>query len=283
VYLLGSKAGIYTARKLAQMLDLKFHTNAYNIKPNSDILIRYGNAQYSDKISKDTNINSRNSIIKMSAKHHLSKFLARDPDLLSPIYYPHDYDTRLPINLTFPVLARKRTHRAGNDIVYCENYCDIPEDVEFLVDFYPTSREYRVHVFNGEVIKIFRKYPINKETAHPYIRSSSFGWQYKKSKINQILEADLLVDTAIKVAKLVDAVFCGIDIAWSNKRNMGRWIIWEVNSAPALNGPSLQYYVSLFKKLIYGDEEVFYGIHRTKNNNDGSSPINPEFAGWWKY
>jgi len=274
VYLLASKAGINTGRALARKLGLKFHTNANKIKPNSDILIRYGNAQVTSMINKDTEVNSRDSIIKMSAKHRLSNMLAGDSDLLSPIYYSYRYDTRLPTNLTFPVLARKRIHRAGNDIKICYSYDDIPMDVEFLVDFYQTSREYRVHVFDGKAIKIFRKYPTNERTAHPHIRTSVFGWHYVKSDEKKILCKKSLVNTAIKVANLIGAVFCGVDIAWSDKENMGRWIVWEVNSAPSLNSASLELYTNLFKKLFYGNEEVFRGFRWTDNNNGGNLSAN---------
>jgi len=273
VYLLASKAGFNSGKALAKLLNLKFHSNVNKIKDQSEILIRYGNYQDSGRIVKDTCINSVDAILKCSAKHLLSKFLAVDPELLSPIYYPYCYNNILPNNLTFPVMARKRHHKAGNDIVICNKYDDIPSDANYLVDIYPTSREYRVHVFNGEVVKVFRKYPID-DNADPLIRSSHHGWKYVRSNLSKVLCAKSLIKTAVKVADILGVVFCGIDMAWSIKKELNRWIIWEVNSAPSLNSSSLELYAELFRNFFQENREATNVFHRSKNNNERSCSIN---------
>ncbi|KKL94075.1 hypothetical protein LCGC14_1868310 [marine sediment metagenome] len=269
MYLLASKAGILTGRQIARALKIRFHINADKIKQGSEVLIRYGNAQQSNRIGKDTSTNSRDSILKMSAKHRLWEYL-QDSEILSPRYYRlHE----IPDDLEFPCLVRSRMHRAGKDIQVCDAPYEIPRNAEYVVPYYPTIREYRVHVAFGNIVKIMRKYPIN-DNAHDKIRTSAFGWQYKRSSLDDVMCSKSMVETAMKTAEVLGSDFCGIDMAWSSKEHgLNKWIVWEVNSAPSLNGPSLKLYVDLFKSQ-FAERLREYGIHKSKQNNARNKSLN---------
>jgi glutathione synthase/RimK-type ligase-like ATP-grasp enzyme len=254
MYLIASKSGILTGRLLANKLGINFHTNLSHIRKNIDILVRYGNAGDSDNIKQDTDINSRESIIKISNKKGLFDYL-KCYDIITPKYHLYNYGEPIPEQLEFPLLSRRLFHHGGLDIKVCDSSKDIPYDTEALVPFYQTTREYRVHVLFGEVIKVLRKVPINENTAHPIIRSSYRGWHYKVADLNKITYADSLIKISTGVAKILGCAFCGIDIAWS--KELKRWIVWEVNSAPSLNSQSLDIYsdriIEHFKN-IYGSK-----------------------------
>lgn len=262
MYLLASKQGVLTGRRLAKNLNLKFSTDVANIEENSEIVIRYGNAQLSDRTSKDTDCNSRDSILRMSAKHKLWTYL-EDTDILSPIYYKV---TEIPDDLNFPCFSRERLHRLGKDIIVINDPREITVDAEYIVPFYPTLREYRVHVVYGKVVKVLRKYPIG-DFANDMIRTSAFGWQYKLSNLKQIMCVKSMIETAKETAKILDANFCGIDMAWSAKDNgLNRWIVWEVNSAPSLNSSSLKLYTEILKEHL-AERLQFSDIHKSDENN----------------
>ncbi len=269
MYLLASKAGILTGRLIARALKIRFHINADKIRQGSEVLIRYGNAQQSTRIGKDTSTNSRDSILKMSAKHRLWEYL-QDSEILSPRYYRlHE----IPDDMKFPCLARSRMHRAGKDIIICDSAYEIPRDAEYVVPYYPTIREYRVHVAFGKILKVMRKYPIN-DSAHDKIRTSAFGWQYKLSSLDDVMCSKSMVETALKTAEILGSDFCGIDMAWSSKKHeLNKWIVWEVNSAPSLNGPSLKLYVDLFRSQ-FAERLQEYGIRKSKQNNARNSSFN---------
>jgi glutathione synthase/RimK-type ligase-like ATP-grasp enzyme len=250
MYVLASKSGILTGKRLARELGLKFHTNADKIRQNSRIIIRYGNAQESPRIAEDTDCNSRNSIIRCSNKHKLHHYL-KDSELETPEYFPYKSGIIIPEKLGKVFLGRKREHRAGQDIKLINRGEIIPKATEFLVPLYENIiREYRVHVAFGEVVKVMRKYPIN-ENAHPIIKTTDFGWQYKRSSLERLQCSKSMQETALKTAELLGLTFCGIDMAWSGKeKGLGKWIIWEVNSAPSLNTDSLQLYTKVFKENL---------------------------------
>lgn len=246
MYVLASRAGILTGRNLAKNLRCRFHTNIEKIRPNSKILIRYGNAQESSRIAEDTNCNSRDAIIRASAKHRLWQYLDGE-EIETPRYYSIGDAERI----ATPFLARQRIHRAGRDITVCNSSRDIPRNAEFLVPLYENIvREYRVHVLFGKVIRIFRKYPIH-DNAHPIIKTSHFGWRYSLSRLDNINCRTSMIDTALKCTEILGLQFCGVDMAWSSKKGgLGRWIVWEVNSAPSLNSSSLEIYTKLFQENL---------------------------------
>lgn len=229
------------------MLGIRFSSDPDRIPRGSRILVRYGNARISDRIARDTDINSPESIIRMSNKHRLSDYLV-NTDITVPKYFSYIGDKRIPDGITLPFLFRERLRRGGRDIIFCENKENLPRQDGFLVPYFETSREYRVHVLFGEVQKVFRKMPplgFLPEQNALAIRSSYFGWYYSHSNLDQVLCAESLVSTCKEVAKVLGSAFCGIDIAWS--RIIKKWIVWEVNSAPSLNGSTLNLYVNLIQ------------------------------------
>ncbi len=262
MYLIASRAGIITGKLLAKSLGLQFHNNVEQIKSGSEVMIRYGNAQQSTRIGKDTDCNSRDSILKMSAKHLLWQYL-EDSGIMTPRYYrPED----VPTNLSYPYLARSKMHRAGKDIIICNNPWDTPNNPEYIVPYYPTLREYRVHVAFGNVVKVLRKYAVD-ENSNEKIRTSTYGWRYNSSSLDQVQCAKAMVETALNTAEILDAKFCGIDMAWSSKEHgLGKWIVWEVNSAPSLNSSSLKLYTDLFKENL-SERLRKYEIYKSEQNN----------------
>lgn len=250
-YLLASKHGIITGRNLARNLGLAFHTNLHKIKrAKVDVVFRYGNAQTNDRIIGDTEVNSVDAILRCSAKHKLWKMLEEE-DIIAPEYIPYYYGMQIPERLGGKFLGRKRIHRAGNDIKILTRKSIITSPVEFLVPFIPTNREYRVHVLFGRIVKVLRKYPDNEENKG-FIRTSRYGWNYRVSSLHEIVCDKSMSKTALKVAELLGLSFCGIDMAWSSKNDGGlhKWVVWEVNSAPSLNTPSLRTYTTYFKEYM---------------------------------
>jgi hypothetical protein len=269
MYLIASRAGILTGRRLARNLGLRFETNIEKVQKASEVIIRYGNAQLSERIIKDTDCNSRDSILKMSAKHRLWNFL-KDTDIFSPRYYTLP---EIDGNLTFPAFLRNKMHRAGRDIKVVQSSHEIPQNMEFIVPYYPTLREYRVHMAYGDVVKVMRKYPVNNN-ANEMIRTSAFGWQYKVSDLKQIRCAKSMIEIAKQVTEILDAKFCGIDMAWSSKdHGLNRWIVWEVNSAPSLNSSSLELYTEIFRSNL--TERLQKNVlHKSSKNYGRSAPYN---------
>jgi hypothetical protein len=271
MYVLASKNGILTGRRLAKKLGLKFQTDINRLTSKNEIAIRYGNAQLPLNVSNDTDCNSREAIIKASAKHMLSKYL-EDTDIVSPKYFPYTMGMEIPEEVGKRFLSRNKQHRAGKDIVVLRRGNRIPLGTQYLVPLYENIiREYRVHVAFGNVVKVMRKYPID-EKADPVIKTASFGWQYKRSALERVQCSKAMIETALKAAEVLGLQFCGIDMAWSGKeKGLGKWIIWEMNSAPSLNTDSLNLYANLFTENL---QERLNEIRKPDSNNGRGKPSN---------
>lgn len=271
MYVLASKSGVLTGRRLAKKLGLKFQTDINNLTSEDDIAIRYGNAQLPLNKSRDTDCNSRDAIIKASAKHRLNHYL-KDTDLFSPKYIPYKKDMEIPFGPGEKFLCRSGQHRAGKDITLSMRGNAIPPETEYLVPLYENMlREYRVHVVFGKVVKVMRKYPIN-ERADPIIKTAFFGWQYRRSALKRVQCSKAMNMVALEAAEILGLKFCGIDMAWSGKEDgLGKWIIWEINSAPSLNSDSLNLYANLFKANL---PERSNEIRKPNQNNGGGKSSN---------
>jgi hypothetical protein len=206
----------------------------------------------------------------MSNKQGLWRYL-QESEVFAPKYFPYTRSQALvPEEIAFPCLSRHGTHRAGRDIIICNSASEIPWGTEYLVNLYRTNREYRVHVLQGEVVRVFRKEPLTN-LSHDFLRSTYHGWRYVLADLDQIMCANSLVETAKKVSNALGCFFCGIDMAWSPKDERKEWIVWEVNSAPSLNTPSLELYTEKIRNYITGryGQDVF---RKPKPNYERSYP-----------
>ncbi len=265
-YLLASKAGVISGRKLARLLGLKFHTDINKIIPNSKIKIRYGNWETSSKISSDTDVNNIRAIHRMSNKPNLWKLIGEEiivpPYALSSEFIPLCEDFKDGEMALY--FGRTKYHRMGTDIIPFYAGEEIPAGIDYVVPYMRVSREYRVHYLFGDIVKCFRKVNINPD-ADPMIRTSAFGWNFRRAKFENIKRRDLLLDVITKSAEIIGCNFGGFDVGWSPPWN--KWILFEVNSAPALNSETLKLYTQKFK-------EVLNGVYKPIENNSRGESIN---------
>jgi len=99
--------------------------------------------------------------------------------------------------------------------------------------------EYRVHVFNGQVIDVSEKRKrrgIDRDDG--YIRNLANGWVFCR---DGIVEPADLRDLAIRAVQALGLNFGACDIIWNEREN--KCYVLEVNTAPGLEGTTLQRYV----------------------------------------
>ncbi|MHA2274230.1 MAG: hypothetical protein ACXAC2_00585 [Candidatus Kariarchaeaceae archaeon] len=264
-YLLASKAGALSGRKLAQSLGLNFSVNINNIKGNFNVVFRYGNWQESRKITNDTDVNSVSAIHRISNKSNLWKIMK--DEVIVPPYLPIDSTTTVEtfkdgeMGLYF---GRTKYHRAGKDIIPFYICDEVPDKIEYKVPYIRVSREYRIHYLFGKILKCLRKVNL-KDNSDPIIRTSAYGWNFRKAKLENIKHCDSLVNVIDKSAKIIGCSFGGFDVGWSPPWN--QWILFEVNSAPALNSETLKIYSQQFK-------EVMSDVYKPIKNPSRSESIN---------
>ncbi len=108
--------------------------------------------------------------------------------------------------------------------------------------------EYRIHIADGRVLDITQKKKKNgHESLVNGVRNHENGWVFCRNNI--IKPHDTLVQTATDAVRGLDLCFGAVDICTSSA---GQVTVFEVNTAPGIEGTTLDRYVSFFKE--YGHD-----------------------------
>lgn len=106
------------------------------------------------------------------------------------------------------------------------------------------AHEYRVHVFGNKILDVTKKKRRNNIDRSDYIKNLSNGWVYCRENI-EVPENLLSCAKAAVVALGLD--FGAVDLLYRK----GVPYVLEINTAPGLQGTTLQRYVEEFNKLKY--------------------------------
>jgi glutathione synthase/RimK-type ligase-like ATP-grasp enzyme len=115
--------------------------------------------------------------------------------------------------------------------------------------------EFRVHVFNGEVIDIQQKrrradLEFPRDAINSRIRSHDNGWVFCRENISfgeAEDERTVLNSTAITAVQALGLDFGAVDIIYNERED--QFYVLEVNTAPGLEGQTLNTYVNAFRSL----------------------------------
>lgn len=194
---------------------------------NKGILFRYGNDA---AVEGDTSFNSPLFISLSKNKMNFSLF-CKENELYSPEYF-----TREVVPTEFPVVMRSTlTGYGGVGIHFARNIDEFNQTMCRTWHWTPFVRcqfELRMHLFNGEVNRIYKKEPIHEESEFP-IRNSYNEYHYSlknNDKYPKVLE---LGNRLGELFRPLGGKFAAVDLGWDavNKK----YFIFEINSAPGLN------------------------------------------------
>lgn len=106
------------------------------------------------------------------------------------------------------------------------------------VQYKKKKHEYRVHVFNGQVIDVTQKKKRKDvEIIDTKIRNHKNGWVYARENINI---TDELCRQATLAIQALGLKFGAVDIIWNAFED--KYYVLEVNTAPGLEGKTLEAY-----------------------------------------
>jgi hypothetical protein len=116
----------------------------------------------------------------------------------------------------------------------------------FYTEYIPKKAEYRVHVFNGEVIDVQQKKKrraFDTDTRDTRVRNLANGYVYTREGIVAPVGMDTL---AVNAVNAVGYSYGAVDIIYNEKRN--QCFVLEVNSRPGLMGTTLEKYTDALIK-----------------------------------
>lgn len=236
------KAGSISAKRLARTLGILKVSPSYNAK-RSDTIINWGSSTPPHFRWMEQDLNKPDAIKLASNKLHTFRKFRHEQ-------FQHS------VEWTWDKQIAKEWIEEGH-IVYCRTTITshsgrgiiIASTVDELIDapLYTVKTkhkdEYRVHVFKGEAIDIQQKRKsFGRSTTSSGIRNHTNGWVYTRDNCNPPSD---LVNASIKAVELLGLDFGAVDIGHRLRDN--KFFVFEVNTAPGLEGTTLQRYANAIK------------------------------------
>lgn len=138
--------------------------------------------------------------------------------------------------------GRHLMHEDGNDLGADPHNADYWTQPLDIID------EFRVHSFQGTSLGVLKKTPRPGIRAHPTIRSYSHGWTFGYRFDRTLIPPDLR-ETAHRAVAALGYDFGAVDIGTVRG---GGLAVFEVNSAPGIEGDELDAYAEALKTLHSG-------------------------------
>lgn len=147
-----------------------------------------------------------------------------------------------------PILARESKHTQGKDILLCLQNKDLRRAVRwgknFLIEYIPTDREYRVHVFGNEIIRTSQKVLMSRHNYLPYMRNDDHNHTYRNPRIAL---TDHHKEVAINSVKALGLDFGAVDMVIGDDGNP---FVLEVNTGPSLIENGIDIYEQKFRHVM---------------------------------
>ena len=149
------------------------------------------------------------------------------------------------------VLSRKllNSHSGRGIVINNPEQSNNLVSAPLYVKYKKKRKEFRVHVFNGQVIDLAEKRKFRQERRDEgfvgLIRNHGNGWAFCR---DSIAEPDGLRDQAIRSVSALGLNFGACDIIWNEKEN--KCYVLEVNTAPGLEGTTLERYARAVASLV---------------------------------
>lgn len=142
------------------------------------------------------------------------------------------------------ILGRSRRGTKGRDIrVFTSG--ETPYGCEFYTAYIPNVREYRVHVFQGEVIRVQGKYlDFPEQHTNPHIKNHGQGFRFRTPEYS--LNRSRL-DAAVSAVEALGLDFGAVDLL---KGEDGQTYVLEVNTAPACSPLTARAYIERFAEWL---------------------------------
>ncbi len=245
------KLGSESARNLASELDALCVKPDGNYRPRvNDLIINWGNSSLPTtwNIGAVETLNYplavRNAVNKLTTLQLLQRSGIPTPEWTTDIFVAQGW-----LNENNPVVERHNLTGSKGDGVVVK----IPErsiawqnaevdDAPLYTKLIERAREYRVHVFDGEVIDLQQKKRREGNDSDGTIKNLDNGWVFVRDDITRPPRE--IFDVAIRSVGALGLDFGAVDILTKE----GQCYFLEVNTACGLEGTTLLSYVNAIKR-----------------------------------
>ena len=158
-------------------------------------------------------------------------------------------DKHQAINWNCDVIARHSLNgHSGKGIELVEKGMEMV-DAPLYTKYIDKRHEYRVHVFDKEVIDVTKKRRRDGVQPGGIVRNVSNGWVYCR---NNVSAPSSVLEEASKAIALSKLCFGAVDVIYNLDDELP--YVLEINSAPGLEGTTLNRYVAAFNSYLNSGE-----------------------------
>lgn len=152
------------------------------------------------------------------------------------------------------VLGRRLRGSCGSDIVFYNDDLERFTNSDFWVKYKKKKDEFRVHVAFGKIIDVQRKAlrttdaegrPINTANVDYRIRNLRNGFIFRRFDITV---PNVVIEQAKNAVEALELDFGAVDVIYNETE--GRGYVLEVNTAPGLEGTTLDNYAGAFREEL---------------------------------
>jgi len=123
-------------------------------------------------------------------------------------------------------------------------------DAPLYTKYFKKKREFRVHVFNGEVIDFAEKKKRREAQNVNYKIRNHGDWVFCREGVEL---PECCAQAAIQAVKAVGLTFGACDVGYNEMKNLP--CVFEVNSAPGIEGTTVLKYKEAIEKFLQQQEE----------------------------
>lgn len=139
------------------------------------------------------------------------------------------------------VVARTLTNASEGRGITIFNKDDTPPPAPLYTEYISKKKEFRVHVWNNEVIDVAEKrkkkgYEADRNTK---IRNTANGYVFCRTGV---VEPNGIRQLALDAVSALDRTYGAVDIIWNEKRD--KCYVLEVNSRPGMEGTTVEKYAN---------------------------------------
>lgn len=189
--------------------------------------------------------------------------LMRSQGVPVPNFWPSSSELPTFESSSTTLLARTRRGWQGQGITVWEaGRSTTPPLADLYVEYVPNRREYRVHVFQGRVIRVQGKYlDFPEQHTNPYIQNYQQGFRFRSPNVQ--VNQDRL-DAAVAAVAALGLDFGAVDLLIGEDRQT---YVLEVNTAPSCSPLTARAYVDSFAELL-GVEPDYSALEELRNGGD---------------
>jgi glutathione synthase/RimK-type ligase-like ATP-grasp enzyme len=205
-------------------------------------VINWGNSSHPNWDASNC-LNAPSAVAK--AAHKLKTFLEfRNHNVPSPEFTTNTEEANQWIEQGHRVYCRKTlTGKGGDGIIVARSREELVVAPMYTKGVNAVA-EYRVHVFNGEVIDTVKKARRNGESPNEDIRNHTQGWIFMRGGVEVSLEVR---NAATEAVRSLGLDFGAVDVC---KDANGTPYVLEVNTAPGIEGTTLSKYEEAITQWI---------------------------------